>query len=326
MMKSLVKLTFVIFAVTVFSCGDELFDTASRYAEGVNLITALVQGAAGGDVIVTDGRDYYRQWSVFASAPAISDSVFMDRGGRIYVAQGSSDIFVYSGNEGWKSTAGVGIVYGFAGGDKESAIVLGEDFNIYGYSDGAWKLETSPGKSCTGFFSASDNSDSYLVYSDVGNTYFYYPHDTSTPVAEVTGIADPIFYDRVDGVFYAGISAATSQLGTSDDSTIYSITMPQSVHSFAVINSHEIYAGGSDNGTPVIFRINFEIATPAFEIVYNGFSLSPGTVCMSVLDSGHLAVGINGATTDNGLYIFSTSDRKLRRVSSLPVWALYVRR
>lgn len=322
MMKFISKLTMVILAVVLFSCGEELFDTASRYADGLNLITALVQGASGGDVIVTDGRDYFRQWPVFASAPAAADRVFMDRRGRVFVAHSASDLYVYSGSEGWKSMP-FGAVNGFSERDGESTIIMDEVMQVYEYSDGGLSpLIDLFSMSPQGIFMASGEGDTYVVD---GSSSFFNLNNTSTLVAQVVGITNPTYYDRVDGIFYAGNTSIG--LGSSESATIYSISAPWNAHSYAVISSREIYAGGTDNGTPVIFRINFSIAIPEFEIVYNGFSSVTGTVHIRVLDSGHLAVGIYGASAgDDGLYIFSTSDRKLRRVSSLPVWALYVRR
>jgi hypothetical protein len=43
MKRFLAKLLIALFAVTTVSCGEELYDAAKRYSDGLNFVVALVQ-------------------------------------------------------------------------------------------------------------------------------------------------------------------------------------------------------------------------------------------------------------------------------------------
>ena len=148
---------------------------------------------------------------------------------------------------------------------------------------------------------------------------FYSIDNPGTQSGDVpsANVDSPFFYDRADGVFYAGDS---SHLADSEGNEY---AVPGSATGFAIVSSSSIYAGGIISTRLGIMRASGAAFVSDFE-----YSSGGGQMVLRVLDRGTLAVGVRGAGVpeENGLYLYSTSSKSLRKISSLPVVALYTRR
>jgi len=307
----------IIFFTALLSCGEELFDAAKDAAEGGRVAVALVEDSGKASVLATNGT-YSKILKVYDWAPAAADQVFMDERGTIFTTSAMT-IYAYTGSGWMSSSVGAVTPQGFAMRDG-TAITLAAN-RVYRYDrDSAtpWPVlrDYTAYATFTRIFSASDRSGVFLVDGSKG---FYRLDEPESMYTDVTSpsVTAPFFYDMMDEVFYAGDSSYLA------DSQGNEYTVPGSATCFAVISPSNIYAGGQISARLGIMRLSGAAFVSDYE-----FSSSGGTVRMAVLDSATLAVGISGAgmIEENGLYIYSTSSRSIRKISSLPVMALYSRR
>lgn len=276
-------------------------------------IAALADTGGFTNVLLSDGSTILQ--SIQVHSGATGGKVYLDPRGWVFVTK---DYTVYAIRDEKKvEYVFADISLGFA--EYNGSTVTMVKKSIYRFDETKnppWEIIFDYSASSQNFvsiFRASDGSGSYMVDDSAS---FYHINDIDNKVQDIPGApTGAFFFDSYEGIFFAG---SIAQISNSNDK---SVAANGSFHSFAILNSTDIFAGGIYSTHLDLMRIDF---SQTYALVYYNFGSMDGNMLISAYDSSRLAIGVNSSTQGkNGLYLFDTANISIQhQLSTFPVYSV----
>lgn len=318
----------MLLAVAILAgCGQsDIFTLAD---EGVPVITALADNDDATATImlrVTADGFYKREFStpVVASSASI---LHVTEGNVILIADATTSIYVRdtgNNNSGW-TTTNLGNIPAFimSRGDQIYAVVTSPAYEVYSYNRGSatwslYKTLSSPPVSV-----AVQGNRIIWNYSSAGQIYVY-DLDTGAEALPTFNqgpgaTTRPLFL--LDDVIYTGyIATDVTRMYTAGVLTAY-ISLAGFIGYEFALSGGEVFAAVFDASTLAIYRMS----GGTFVRDYGFASTASALMKLGTVDADVIAVGINGSTSDDGLYAYNHRNQSIRKLSSRSIQMMFVR-
>jgi len=291
-----------------------MFDFAKN--GGIAIYALCDDGAVGMAVIANDYGYYKENFITGFGLPVVADFISADGSGRIIVVRSSNIYSLNDKNSSFWNSSSIAMTvldvkssgYNFyvlsstagdcvsrfdwsANGLVSDGISIADTPERFYFSGGALYIMADPGPA----------KNIYRIDSGIANIAI------SVPIASLGS-----YFSIVSGNFYC-----------AESSSIYENTALKgtgvSIGNYAVLSSSEIYA--------CILSTNHQIQkliSGTFQTVYT-FPSTSGVMKIIPYKEGIIAVGLSGAGSENGLYLYHSDSNTVEKLSSRATYALYVR-
>lgn len=317
--RGLLFLFFTAALITATSC-----DRADMYgfATGKHpLVYALTDtdDLAYTKIIKANDEGFYRERDTSISS-GFANLMDVDKNGTVYLYNATDTYIVHEDGNEISATSPISI--SASASSHEGTFIfttLSKDVYRFNMGAGSWDLYKTLSVTYNPYNISVDVDEDIIFFncSYGGSNIDIY--DLKSETLQLALLLGPgtSYFERKYGSFYNGKTGSTTIY--KNDVNIAYLASP-AANAYAISDDGEVFASEND-GHLAIYRMTGGTSTVAYT-----FSSTSGTLIIRGMKKGKLAVGINGSdASEDGLYVYHYNKDKMEKLSSRPIYLIYVR-